>query len=155
MFKLRAAKCFYRIGIFMKKVFFVVIFLASSLISRAQFIKLTDSTAVLGQRIMALLAQTKNPNADTIGQEFNAIWESGFSPAQQKKIVRTTLAMRSREMPTIPFFRDYFGTLTDAVNIGNLSGEKADNLIDMLSKALEASEKPAICQDTYRSQNFL
>jgi len=112
-------------------------------LSFGQYITLTDTVEVFGEQVMQLLNRTSSKSAAKIGDDFSALWPSQFSASQQKSIINTALTMQKRNLQHIPFFRDYFGVITSAVNNANLSGDKLGHMLDMLSQSLEL-QKPAV-----------
>lgn len=123
-------------------VFTFILLLAFNL-SFGQYIILTDTVEVFGEQVMQLLERTSSKSATRIGDDFNALWPSQFSASQQKIIINTALAMQKRNFQHIPYFRDYFGVITSAVNTTHLSGDKLGNMLDMLSQSLEL-QKPEV-----------
>lgn len=123
----------------MKKAFFLLFLVLISAVAVCQHVDLTDTEDSFGERVAAMLENTKNPEAAVFGQDFNALWPSSFSSAQKQQIIDIAINMQRRKMPATPFQRDFFGALTLGVNVAGLSGPKLDNYLTMLSKSLEQS----------------
>jgi len=123
----------------MKKFFFSVFLVLAAMLAFGQAVTLNDSTQSFGGQVALMLEQTHNPEATTIGQDFNAIWPASFSTGQQQKIIAIALQMQQRKLGVNPFHRDFFGTVTAGVNTGAISGNKLDNLLVMLEKSLSVS----------------
>ncbi len=124
----------------MKKGLFFIFFLLVAQMAAGQYVVLNDSVDSFGDQVAALLERTNNAEADSIGQDFSALWPSSFSPAQQQKIMDIAIAIQEHKMPHIPYFRDFFGMLAAGVNLRGLSGNKLDNLLKMLSTSLERNK---------------
>ncbi len=122
---------------------FTFIFLLAFNAGYGQYITLTDTVETFGKQVMQLLEHSGNNSAAAIGQDFHALWPSGFSGKQQEIIINTALAMQKKGLQHIPFFRDYFGVITSAVNKANLAGQKIDHLLDMFLQSLE-NQQPAV-----------
>ncbi len=125
-------------------VFTYILLLAFNL-SYGQYITLTDTAEVFGEHVMQLLDHTSSKSAARIGNDFVALWPAHFSDSQQKSIINTALVMQQKGLSHIPFFRDYFGVITSAVNKAQLSGEKLNQMLDMFSQSLEL-QNPVIFQ---------
>jgi hypothetical protein len=124
-----------------------LLFLFAAQGSIAQYIHLTDSTGVFGERVMEKMARTNNSSAAKIGQDFAALWESGLSNAQKTKIIEIALDMQSRDLKEIPYFRDFFASITGAAQLANLSGSKMDNMLEMLWQALQQNTSATFARD--------
>lgn len=119
---------------------FTFILLLAFNIGYSQYIILTDTVQTFGEKVMLLLDHTNNSSASAIGQDFNALWPAQFSNQQQKTIIGIALAMQKKGLQHLPFFRDYFGVITTAVNKANISSQKLDHLLDIFSQSLEMQQ---------------
>ena len=124
----------------MKKGLFFIFFIFLFQAAVGQYVVLNDSVDSFGMQVATLLERTKNAEADSIGQEFNALWPSSFSTGQQQKIMALAISIQERKMPHIPYLRDFFGALTAGVNLKGLSGNKLDNMLDMLDASFKRNK---------------
>jgi len=123
----------------MKKFFISAFLVFTAILAYGQAVLLNDSTGSFGGQVALMLERTQNPEAASIGQDFNATWPASFSTGQQQKIISIALRMQERKLGVVPFQRDFFGTITAGVNTGAVSGNKLDNLLAMLEKSLAIS----------------
>ncbi len=123
----------------MKRVFNLILLIFVTNMAIGQHVTLNDSVNSFGTQVVAFLERTNNSEAANIGQDFNALWPNSFSNKQQTIIIDIALRLQQRKYSTIPYQRDFFGVLTTGVNLRGLSGNKMDNLLDMLSQSLDKS----------------
>ncbi len=123
----------------MKRVFNLILFLSFANAAICQHIVLNDSVSSFGLNLATFLERTKNSEAASIGQDFNALWPESFSADQQAEIMDLAIRLQELNRPTIPYQRDLFGALTAGVNLAGLSGEKMDDFLSMLSQSLDQS----------------
>ncbi len=116
---------------------FTFIFLLVFSAGYGQYITLTDTARTFGEQVMQLLDHTGNSSAAAIGQDFNALWATGFTAKEQKTIIATALAMQKKGFEHVPYFRDYFGMITSAINKARLSGQRLDHLLDAFLQSLD------------------
>ena len=123
----------------MKQVIYLFLFTCATNVALSQHVTLNDSVESFGSQVALLLERTNNAEAGRIGQDFNALWPSTFSLDQQKQIIDIAVRLQDKKRNAIPFQRDFFGSLTSAINLGGISGTKVDNFLGMLSKSVDVS----------------
>lgn len=104
-----------------------------------QHVTLNDSTESFGLQVATLLENTRNAEATSIGQGFQALWPASFSSQQQAQVIDIAVRLQKKKYAEIPFQRDFFGALTSGVSRAGLSGTKLDNYLAMLVQSFDKS----------------
>ena len=121
----------------MRRLYIIGIILLAWHVGHSQYVMLDDTVDVFSFKVLSLLEKTGNAEADSVGQDFNALWSSSFSDSQKSKIIATALKMQSMNLSRGRYFRDYFAVLNASVQLASISATKLDHLLEMLSQSLE------------------
>lgn len=138
----------------MKKVLLLILLALTTNIAISQHVTLNDSLDSFGGQVALLLERANNAEAESIGQDFNALWPSTFSSDQQSKIMDIAVRLQTKKYAAVPFQRDFFGALTSGINLIGLSGVKLDNFLQMLSQSLDLSASRNFARELVNLRTF-
>ncbi len=107
------------------------------------FIKLSTDPAVFPDDARKLLDGVKREDVSDDARMFQSTWAAGrFAPAQQQRVIAIAQVMVERRYKANPHYRQFFGSLVNAVNEQALSGSALDDLLTVFEKTL-ANDPPA------------
>jgi hypothetical protein len=138
----------------MKKVLILITYVLGVNLAFGQYVTLNDSLDSFGGQVAELLEGTSNAEAAAFGQDFNALWPSTFSAQQQQQIVDIAIQIQDRQMPSVPYHRDFFGALSLGVNLTGLSGSKLDNFLTMLEQSLNVGTPRNFARELVNLRTF-
>lgn len=114
-----------------------ILFLFSILTAQAQF-KTLDKPADFVDDVKAMLITGKANNAEKLGADLEAVWNSGtLTSKQQKEIIDITQELYKKRMRVNPHYEHFFTMITAGVNNQNMRGKQLDEMLHVTAKTVQ------------------
>lgn len=129
-----------------------IVFAALPLLGQAQQ-KPDGYTYTFQDSVRLLLENTRNTDASAVGAALSTIW-GGLGQDQQIVIMKQAKRMKQKGHRLRPHFHQYFGALTDAVNVEHASADKLSNYLRVAGLVIENDDPTKAAQFFTATRDF-
>ncbi len=113
-----------------------LLFFLASFVAQAQS-KFSNKPDEFIAEAKALMIAGKLANAEQLNAELDDIWTSGkLTEKQKEKVMDISKQMYRKKMRSNPHFSDFYIMLTSAVNKHNLRGDRLNEMLEVVDKAV-------------------